>query len=393
MNDSISPSEVEAILQKIIVDKDIVKNGYLWEARGHEEEFPFTLHKILGDVGIMGMTFPEQYGGIGASMEAVMHASEILSFAWPSWQLGWSVNTTLTGYPIMTFGTREQKTTFLPRLASGEVFGCYMLTEPNMGSDAAALQATAEYKDGKWVLNGSKMFITNAQYATIGIVFARVKTKTSQKKHSGITAFIIESEVPGFKDIKGVCVHNMEKRGFHCAPFAEVNFDNVALAENSLLGELGDGFYIAMETLDMGRMGIASQAAGMLRRVIYEAEEYTKQRTAFGKRLIDFDVISSDTVKAQIAQDVGWRYIQYVARLKDGGLAGNAFSILASRAKFNMTTKLKRHAHILQEHFGGTGYTTEHRIGDIINDADAPVLYEGASHIQILKLARELRKE
>lgn len=401
MNGTITVRDAEEILGKYIKERKIVEMGYLWEARGHEEEFPFELHRILGEIGIMGMTFPEEYGGVGAGMEATMTVSKMLAYAWPSLQLGWSVNTTLTGYPILIFGNADQKERCLPLLSSGKVFGCYMLTEPNVGSDAAAIETTAEYKDGCWVLNGSKMFITNAQYARIGIVFARVKKLyTPKKKHSGITAFIIKSEVPGFEDIKGVGgirgvkVDDMKKRGFHCAPFAEVKFDNAIIPEDAILGEMGSGFYIAMETLDMGRMGIASQACGMLRRVIYEAKKYTKQRTAFGERLIDFDAISSDIVKAEIAREMGWTYVCEIARQKDAGmLSKDAFSRMASQAKFFTTTELKRHAHVLQELFGGTGYTSEHIIGDIINDADAPVLYEGSSNIQVLKLARELRKE
>ncbi|MBI4114449.1 MAG: acyl-CoA dehydrogenase family protein [Candidatus Niyogibacteria bacterium] len=342
-------------------------------------------------MGIMGMSFPEEYGRIGASTEATACISSKLAEAWPSLQLIWSVNTALVGFPITTFGREDQKRRTLPFLASGEDFGCFAATETEVGSDLSALKMTAEDHNGKFILNGFKNLITNADRARFMIVFARIKgwKEDISKRHAGITAFLIESNEIGFRDIPGIQISSIRKRGFGGAPFCLVEFDNVVISEDSILGEQGKGMSVALATLDIGRLGIASQGDGIARRALTETREYTKTRTVFDMRLIDLDVIGLRLAEHEAYTDVIWKGVLDACRKKDRDMP---FSDDAAKVKLLSAENARRVARDCCDMFGGYWYTYDYVIGDIKNDAEILPTYEGTAEIQKSVIIRKHRK-
>lgn len=385
-------SDLIASLNAFFKREDVLGKGY--KELEPEKKFPSELLGELGKIGIMGMSFPEEYGGSNATQEIMSHVSKHLAYGWGSLQLCWTVTTTLTGFPIKTFGTEMQKKRYLPFLTTGDIHGCYGLTEPDCGSDAAAIKMTARYDTKKkgWFLHGKKTFITNANWASVGIVFARDgdEAKKSQKKHAGITAFLLVSSMPGFQDIEGLTITPFPKRGFRGAPFCEMDFQNVFIPEECLLGEVGQGFGIAMKTLEEGRLGIAAQSIGFAERAFYEFEKYAAKREVFGERLIDMPTIASKYAWHKAAVDAAWSLIISVSRKKD---AGEEYGVDAAKAKLFATETALAAVRFCAEKFGAAGYTTDEIIRDVLADADATIIYEGSSDIQKKIIARDFQKE
>lgn len=389
-------NEGELMLQKMVDEwgrKKVFERGY----REFEpnEEMPPEFLRDLARMGLMGMFLPEEYGGSGASTLQTSLVSERLAFIWPSLQLLWGANASLAAYPIVRFGTKEQKRRYLPKIASGEILGCFALTEPDWGSDAASMGMKAEYDKKKhaWILNGTKRFITNAGLASFAVVFARVEgEKKSGKKHEGITAFLVgapDLRIRGLKK-QGISLRKIPKWGFLSCPFYDIIFDDVEVGPKAILGKVGEGFRIAMGTLDNGRISIAAQAVGIARRAHYEAVEYAKKRVAFGGPLIEKDAIAFKLAEQKARLDAQWELTLAASRAQD---AGEEYTTMASEAKL-LASRLAVDCSLmaLEDIYGGLGYTTESIAMRIHHDAIATVIYEGSSNIQRMIIARGLRE-
>lgn len=393
-------SEEVRMLRDMVDDfgqKEVMDIGYAeLEPKG---EFPEEFVKKISDMGLMGISFPEEYGGMGMDTMATSVVGERLAFYWPSLQLIWSANVSLAGFPIMIYGNENQKQRFLPNLASGKILGCYALTEPDAGSDAANIKTTAEIKGQRdlWVLNGTKTFITNATNASVGIVFARIAGKRkSKRRHEGITAFLLSTEEPGLKRKQNtlayppekITVRKIDKWGLRCSDFCEIILEDVHIAEGNVLGEVGGGFRIAMETLNNGRINIAAQAVGIARRALHEMKEYARSRKAFDKRLMDIDEKAKKIAWLETQVEAAWLMVLRASQAKDGR---GDYRVEASQAKLFASRVAKETADFFSEFAGGVGYTLEYIAERIHQDARATLIYEGTSDIQELVIAKSFR--
>jgi alkylation response protein AidB-like acyl-CoA dehydrogenase len=383
------------------VEKEVTPVGYYeFEQKG---EFPKELFEKLVNMGYVGMSFPEEYGGMGADCLSTSIVAAELAFGWPSLQLVWSANESLSGFPIKQFGSEEQKKRFLPELASGKMLGCYALTEPDYGSDAANIQATAELRKfdfgQRWVLNGTKTFITNADMASVYIVFARVKDnskKTPKKRHEGITAFIVDCYDFSFEDCPDNSVKNsldvvrtIPKWGLVSSHFCEVVLEDLIVRESDVLGGVGNGFNIAMETLNNGRVNIAAQSVGIARRALHEAKEYARHRKVFGRTILDIDEKAKRLAWLETQADAAWLHVMRAAQARDKGLSD--YITKASQAKLFASEVAVECALFNYRIQGGFGYTKDSIAMPILHDALATVTYEGTSDIQELTIAKSFR--
>jgi alkylation response protein AidB-like acyl-CoA dehydrogenase len=360
-------------------------------------EFPRELVSKISQMGLMGISFPEEYGGMGMNTVATSVVGERLAFYWPSLQLIWSANVSLAGYPVVKFGDEGQKQRILPYLATGEMLGCYALTEPGAGSDAANIQAKAEIRGQPdiWVLNGTKTFITNALDASLCVLFARVKAHAGQglgKRHEGISAFLLMSDGPGLKRNKNpfyppekIMVKKIDKWGLCCSKFCEIVLEDVAVAEGNVLGEIGKGFGIAMETLNNGRINIAAQSVGIARRALFEAEKYGSERVAFGAQIIKMKTQASRLKRLTQKVERAWELTLAASCAKD---SGQDYRVAAARAKLFASETAVQCAMFNYRLHGGFGYTTESIAMPILHDALATITYEGTSDIQKLVITK-----
>jgi len=342
-------------------------------------EFPHEIVAKLGPLGFMGVLVPEEYGGAG--LDYVSYALIVEELNRGDASVGitmWGHNSLCTNH-IALFGSTEQKRRWLPRLASGEVLGAWGLTEPGSGSDAAALRTRAEAREGGWVLNGSKAFITNASVGGLAVVMVRTDP---EKKTRGISALVVEKGTPGF-----TAGRPYRKLGLHASDTAELIFEDAHVPAAHLLGERGQGFVQAMQVLEGGRIAMAAMAVGIGQAAVDQAVKYMKQRTAFGKTLAEFNGLQG--MLADIATDVevGRLLTLRAAWLKDAGRpamhAAAMAKVFASEAAMRAATKA------VQVH-GGAGYITEFPVERIFRDAKLTEIGEGTSEIQRMVIAREI---
>lgn len=346
-----------------------------------QERFPIESVEKMGALGIMGIPFPIEYGGAGGDNILYSMAVEELSKVCATTGVIVSAHTSLCAAPIYEFGTEEQKQRYLPKLCRGEWIGAFGLTEPNAGTDASAQQTMAVEMDDHYVLNGTKIFITNAAYAHVYIVMAM--TDKSQGTR-GITAFIVERDFPGFSIGK-----KEKKMGIRGSATCELIFENCIVPKENLLGKIGGGFKIAMKTLDGGRIGIASQALGIAQGAMDETVHYVKERKQFGKSIGAFQNTQFQLADLDVRIEAARLLVRKAAFLKD--LKEN-YSVEAARAKLyaaevamEMTTKA------VQFH-GGYGYTREYPIERMMRDAKITEIYEGTSEVQRMVIAASLLK-
>jgi alkylation response protein AidB-like acyl-CoA dehydrogenase len=343
-------------------------------------EFPHDIVAKLGPLGFLGVLVPEEYGGSG--LDYVSYALIVEELNRGDASVGitmWAHNSLGTNH-INLFGSPEQKRTWLPRLAAGEILGAWGLTEPGSGSDAAALRTRAEAaQDGGWRLNGSKAFITNASVAGVSVVMAR---SDPEKKAKGVSAFVVPRGTPGFSTGTPY-----RKLGLHASNTAELIFEDARLPGDALLGERGQGFVQAMQVLEGGRIAMAAMAVGIGQAAVDQAARYMKQRSAFGKTLAEFNGLQG--MLADIATDVevGRLLTLRAAWLKDAGRpamhAAAKAKLFASEAAMEAATKA------VQIH-GGAGYITEFSVERIFRDAKLTEIGEGTSEIQRMVIAREI---
>ena len=345
-------------------------------------EFPSDTVKRLAELGFMGMTVSPDYGGSGLDTISYALAIEEIASACASTAVIMSVNNSLVCDPLMKYCTEEQKNEYLKPLAKGEKLGCFGLSEPNAGSDAARQQTTAIEDGNYFILNGTKNFITNGKEADIAIIFAMTD---KAKAHKGISAFIVPKGVPGFS--VGKLEH---KLGIRASSTTQLVLEDVKLPKKNLIGNIGDGFKIAMSTLDGGRIGIASQAIGIARAAYDEAVEFAKQREAFGQLIYNFQAIQWMIADMATRIDAARLLTLRTAYLKDKKARftkeAAMAKVFASETAMWVTTKA------IQVH-GGYGYTNDYAVERHFRDAKITEIYEGTSEIQRLVIANNVFKE
>ena len=329
--------------------------------------------------GVMGMCIPKEYGGADADDLASAIVVEELSKACASTGDIVATHNGLCCDPILKNGTEEQKMKYLPMLSKGKKVGAFALTEPNAGSDSSKGTTTAEDMGNHWLLNGSKIFITNGYVADIIVVFAMTDPS---KGNRGISAFIVESSFPGFSVGK-----HEEKMGLHGSPTAELVFTDCVVPKENLLGPLGKGFKIAMQTLDGGRIGIAAQGLGIAEGAMQEAIEYTKTRVQFGKRISQFQNTQFVFADMALAVEAGQLLTYQAAVLK---AAGQPFSKQAAMAKLYTSENAMKITTKALQMFGGYGYTREYPVERMMRDAKITEIYEGTSEVQRMVIAGAL---
>jgi alkylation response protein AidB-like acyl-CoA dehydrogenase len=351
--------------------------------RDEQEHFDRDLmFARLADLGLTGIVFPEEYGGAGADYLSYAIAVEELSRVCASTGVTLSAHLSLGSNPIYLFGTHEQKVKFLTPLAQGTAMGAFGLTEPAAGSDAGGTKTTAVRDGDDWILNGTKIFITNAGEADIYVVFAR--TDKEAQKHHGISAFIVEKGTPGFSFGK-----KEKKMGIRSSPTMELVFENCRISGANLLGEEGKGFKVAMKTLDGGRIGIASQALGIAQGALDATVAYVTQREQFNKPISTFQGVQFQLADMATQIEAARLLIYNAAYRASAGLSYSQESAMAKL--FASETAMKVTTQAVQLH-GGYGYTREFPVERMMRDAKITEIYEGTSEVQRIVIGGALTR-
>lgn len=347
-----------------------------------KHEYPADLIKQMGELGLMGVEVPAEWDGAGMDPLCYAIAVEEISAACASTGVIMSAHNSLCVAPIMKFGTDAQKEKYLKPLARGDQLGCLGLTEPSAGSDAAAVKTRAELVGDEWVLNGSKIFITNGKEAGVAVVLARTEDDPT---HRGLTAFIVPTEAPGFSVGK-----LEEKLGIVGSSTAELVFEDCRIPRDNLLGERGKGFKVAMYTLDGGRIGIASQAVGIAQGALDAAAAFAKERVQFGKPISSFQaiqfMIADMATEIEAARLLIWR----AAAMKKAGVP---YSKESAMCKLYAAEVSERVANKGVQIHGGYGYTKEYPAERFYRDSKITAIYEGTSEIQRIVISREVLKD
>ncbi len=363
-----------AALTAEVAQREIAPHVARWD---REHAFPRELYTKLTDAGIMGILVPEEYGGGGADYVSYALAIEELARVDAGAAVTVSVHSMICA-AILKLGTEAQKRAWLPRLAAEDVLAGFALTEPDAGSDAAAIRASAGRDGNGYRLNGRKQWCTNGSYC--GVMMGMFRTGGPGAR--GVSAFLIDSALPG------IAVERVtEKLGIHTSNTCDVAFDDVPVVSDALLGEEGEGFGSAMTALTSGRIGIAAQAAGILAACLDESVAFAKERHAFGRAIGAFEGVSFKIAQMATDLDAARLLIYRAAALAD---AGRPFTIEASKAKLFASTAARKHASEALQIHGGYGYTTEFPVERHYRDAKITEIYEGTSEIQQLIIARAL---
>lgn len=333
-------------------------------------------------LGLFGLSIPEEYGGLGLSMEDECRAMFEFCRCSPAFRSAFGTNVGIGSQGLVMFGTDAQKEKWLPGIASGEVVTSFALTEPEAGSDSASVRTKAELRGDHYVLNGAKRYITNANRASLFTVMAR--TDPSQKGGAGVSAFLVP------RDSEGLSVGKPEKKmGQQGAHICDVNFDNVKVPLNMRLGEEGQGFKVAMQVLDKGRLHISSVCVGVAERLIEESVKYAAERKQFGQAIANFQMIQAMLADSRAEANAGRAMVLDAARKRD---AGENVVLEASACKLFCSEMVGRVADRAVQIFGGAGYTADHGIERFYRDVRLFRIYEGSSEIQRLVVAREMMK-
>ncbi len=355
-------------------------------ARIDEEAiFPVETVKKMGELGFMGIEIPEEYGGTGLDCISYVLAMIEISKACASHGAIMSVNNSLVCYGIYTFGTEQQKQTFLVPLARGEKLGAYSLTEPQAGSDPANMRCTAEYDPAtdEYVINGTKAWVTSGPNADYIVLFAMTD---KSKGHRGISAFLVDTKLPGFSPGKVE-----PKLGIRASHTSELIFDNYRLPAWHRLGEEGQGFKIALAILDAGRIGIAAQAVGIAEAAFEAARDYAKEREQFGQPIAEFQAIQWMLADMKTRIEAARLLTFQAALAKDEAKKGSTrFSLEASMAKLYASETAMWVTTKAIQIFGGNGYSKEYPVERYFRDAKITEIYEGTSEIQRLVIARSI---
>jgi alkylation response protein AidB-like acyl-CoA dehydrogenase len=363
-------------LARDFVAREITPNVVGWD---RAEEVDRGIVKKLGDVGFLGLTIDEEYGGSGGDHLAYCLVTEELGRGDSSVRGIVSVSLGLVTKTIQSYGTEEQKREWLPRLTAGEALGCFGLTEPGTGSDAGSLTTRAVREGDEYVINGSKMFITNGTWADVVLLFAR---STHAPGHKGVTAFLVPTDTPG---LTRRTIHG--KLGLRGQATAELVLEDVRVPASAMLGPEGKGFSVAMSALAKGRMSVAAGCVGIAQAALDAAVGYAAEREQFGKSIASYqlvqELISDISVDVDAARLLTWRVADLIDR-------GEDFATAASKAKLFASEAAVRCANNALQVFGGYGYIDEYPVGKLLRDARVMTLYEGTSQIQKLIIGRAL---
>ena len=345
--------------------------------------------KIINEMienGFQGICFPEEYGGAGMDVLSYILAVEEMSKVDDGTGITLSASVSLCATPIYMFGTEEQKQKYLTPICEGRTIGAFGLTEPSAGTDASAQQTTAVLKGDKYILNGSKIFITNGSEAETYVIFAM--TDKSAGVH-GISAFIVEKGMPGFRFGK-----IEDKMGGHTSLTAELIFEDCEVPKENLLGKEGEGFKIAMQTLDGGRIGIASQALGIAEGAIDETVAYVKERKQFGRSIAQFQNTQFELAEMKARVDAAKYLVYAAAQKKQAAMDGQKvrYSVEAAEAKLIAARTASDVTRRCLQLFGGYGYTRDYPIERMMRDAKITEIYEGTSEVQMMVISGALLK-
>ncbi len=360
-------------LARDFLDREVVPHRAAWD---RAESVDLAIIPRLGEIGFFGLTIPEEYGGVGGDYLTYVLAAEELGRADSAIRGIVSVSSGLFGTSVLRHGTEGQKQRWLPDIAAGRILGCFGLTEPGHGSDAGNLRTRARRDGDDWVIDGSKVFITNGTWADVALVFAR----TSDDGPRGVSAFLVPTDTPGFEatEIKG-------KLGLRGQATAALSFDGVRVPADALLGEVGQGFKIAMQTLDKGRVTIAASCVGIVQGCLEETVAYTGQREQFGQPIASYqlvqEMIADMSVDADAARLLTWRAADLMQR-------GEPYGTAASKAKLFASEAAVRAANLAVQAFGGYGFIDEYPVQKYLRDARVMTLYEGTSQVQKLLIGR-----
>lgn len=354
-------------------ERELVPNARRWDEEHH---FPVEAVRKLGELGLMGVAVPEEWGGAGADNVSYALAMEEISRGCASTGVIMSVNNSLYCDPILRYGTEEQKREWLVPFARGEKLGCFGLTEPDNGSDPAGLKTRAVRQGDDYLISGQKIFITNGTWADVCLVFAR----TGGEGPKGISAFLVPTDSPGFerREIHG-------KLGLRGQATAEIFLDNVRVPASARLGEEGQGFSIAMASLDKGRVSVGAGCTGIIQACLEALVDYSTERTQFGRKIASYqlvqEMIAEMSVDADAARLLTWRAADLIER-------GEPFGVAASKAKLFASEAAVKAANLAISGFGGYGYVDEYPVQKFMRDARVMTLYEGTTQIQKLLIGR-----
>ncbi len=351
-------------------------------ANDREHRYPKEIIDKIGELGFMGMMVPEQYEGSGTDTLSYAIVVEEISKGCAATGTIMLDNNSLGCGPIALAGNEEQKTSYLAELASGRKLGCFMLSEPEAGSDAASITTTAVRDGDNYIINGTKAWVTNGAEAEIAVVFASTDPSL---KHKGISAFIVDMNTPG------LTIGKLEdKLGVRASSTAQIFFEDCKVPASNLLGNEGEGFKIALQTLDAGRIGVAAQAVGIAQAALEASASYAQERKAFGKPISDFQglqfMMADMATRVEASRLLVWQAAVMKDKAMKFGKQSAMAKLYAAETAMWVTTKA------IQIH-GGYGYTTDYPVERYFRDAKITEIYEGTSEIQRIVIARELLKE
>lgn len=359
---------------RAFLDAEAVPHRVRWD---HDESVDLAIVPKLAALGFFGLTLPEEYGGLGADCVTYALAMEELGRADSALRGIVSVSSGLVGTSVLGFGTEEQRRRWLPGIAAGTTLGCFGLTEPDTGSDAASLTSRARRDGDDWLVSGQKLFITNGTWADVALVFAR----TGGAGPRGISAFLVPTDSPGFeaREITG-------KLGLRGQATAELFLDDVRVPSDALLGEEGRGFSVAMSALDKGRIAVAAGCVGIVQGCLEISVGYATSRTQFGRPLAGFQLVQEMIADLSVDADAARLMVWRAADLVDRGLP---YGVAASKAKLFASEAAVRAADRAVQVHGGAGYVDDYPAAKYLRDARVMTLYEGTSQIQRLLIGRD----
>jgi butyryl-CoA dehydrogenase len=366
---------IQEAVRKFARDQ-IMPHAHKWEA---EEQFPLTLVRKLGSLGYLGVPIPEEYGGTGLDYISEAIVFEEVGYADSSVRTTLSVQMSLVELTLLKWATEDQKQQYLPGLCSGEIIGCFGLTEPDAGSDAANVQTTAVQEGDEWVLNGQKVWISNGTWANLAIIFAQTQPGS---KHRGMAAFLVDTTLSGYSTRK-----MKAKLGLLASDTGEIYLDNVRIPDSCRLGEVGEGFKIAMSALDNGRFGVASGCVGTAQRALDVSIQYSKERIAFSRPIASFQMIQDMLAQMKVNVEAARLLVYQAGWVKN---QGKVSTIPVSIAKYYASEIAKQNADMAIQVHGGYGYSSEYVPERLWRDCRVASLYEGTSQIQKLIIGRDL---